>query len=106
MEHFQYGKQIGKTMDITNKQQRHRAPKHILLGLKSGKSGNQVPYLDFLFKYLEFVEKSRKLAHEISVRNGSYTFPNELTRFRLEAKPIWGKIKTHCEHAVIILMWL
>ena len=46
MEHFQYGKQIGKTMDIKNKQKRHRAPKHILLGLKSEKCGNQVPNLE------------------------------------------------------------
>ena len=42
VEHFQYGKQIGKILDIKNMQKRHRAPKHILLGLKSEKSGNQV----------------------------------------------------------------
>ena len=33
VEHFQYGKQIGKILDIKNMQKRHRAPKHILLGL-------------------------------------------------------------------------
>ena len=30
MEHFQYGKQIGKILDIKNTQKRRRAPKHIL----------------------------------------------------------------------------
>ena len=81
MEHFQYGKQIGKTLDITNTQKRHRAPKHILFGLTSEKSGNQVPHLEKFEKYL-------KLAHQISVHNGSDAFPNELMRFRTEAKPI------------------
>ena len=68
MEHFQYGKQIGKILDIQNKQKRHRAPKHILLGLKSEKSGNQVPNVEFVEEYLKF-------AHEISVHNGSDAFP-------------------------------
>ena len=43
VEHFQYGKQIGNMLDIKNKQKRQRAPKHILVGLKFEKSGNQVP---------------------------------------------------------------
>ena len=43
VEHFQYDKQIGKILDMQNKQNRHRAPKHILLGLESAKYGNQVP---------------------------------------------------------------
>ena len=85
VEHFQYGKQIGKILDIKNRQKRHRAPKHILLGLKSENSGNQVPIFDFL-KYLKF-------AHEMSVQNGCDAFPNELMRFRFEAKPIWGKLR-------------
>ena len=34
-----------------------------------------------------------KFAHEISVQDGSYAFPNELVRFRIEAKPIWGNIQ-------------
>ena len=83
VEHFQYGKQIGKILDIQNRQKRHRAPKHILLGLESEKSGNQVPHFDFSEKYFES-------AHEISVQNGSYAFPNELMRFRSEAKPDLG----------------
>ena len=86
MEHFQYGKQIGKTLDITNRQKRHRASKHILLDLKSEKSGNLVPIFDFFDKNLKFV-------HEMSVQNGCDAFPNELTRFRFEATPIWENIK-------------
>ena len=93
MEHFPYGKQIGKLLDIQNKLQRHRAPTHILLVLKSEKSGNQVPNFDFF-------EKSLKFAHEIPVHNGSDAFPNELVRFRIEAKPIWGNIQKHCKNAV------
>ena len=95
MEHFQYGKQIGKILDIKNKQTRHRAPKHILLGLKSAKSGNQVPDLENSETYLKFANKNY-------VQNGSDAFPNELMRFRIEAKPIWGEIQKHCKNAVII----
>ena len=47
VEHFQYGKHIGKILDIENMQKRQRGPTHILLGLKSEKSGNHVPNLDF-----------------------------------------------------------
>ena len=83
MEHFQYGKQIGKILDIKSKQKRHGAPKHILFGLKSEQSGNQVPNFEIFEKYLKF-------AHDISVQNGCDAFPNELMRFRIEAKPIWG----------------
>ena len=46
-----------------------------------------------------------KFAHEISVQNGSDAFPNELMRFRIEAKPIWWKIQKHCKNAVMIKMW-
>ena len=95
IEHFPYGKQIGKILDIKNKQKRHRAPKHILLGLESEKSGNQVPFF-------ENFEKCLKTIHGISVQNGCDAFPNELTRFRIEAKPIWDKILKHCKNAVII----
>ena len=76
-------------------QKRHRAPKHILLGLKSEKSGNRV-------SNFEIFEKYRKFAHEFSVQNGSDAFPNELMRFRFEAKPIWENIQKHCTNAVII----
>ena len=64
------------------------------MGLKSEKSGNQVPFLN--------VEKYLKLVHEISVHNGSDAFPNELMRFRFEATPIWEKSQKHCINAVII----
>ena len=72
-----------------------RPQKPILLGLESEKSENMVPRLENFEKYLEF-------AHEISVQNGSYAFPNELMRFRIEAKPIWEKNLKHCKNAVII----
>ena len=94
VEHFQYGKQIGEILDIRNRQKRHRAPKPILLGLKSETSGNQVPNFEFFEKYLKY-------AHGISVQNGCDAFPNELMRFRIEATPIWEKIQKHCKHAVI-----
>ena len=75
VEPFQYGKQIGKTLDIKKQTKCHRVPKHIFLGLRSEKSGNRVPYY-FFEKYLNFV-------HGISVQNGCDAFPNELTRFRI-----------------------
>ena len=40
-----------------------------------------------------------KFAHEISVQDGSYAFPNELTRFPNEAKPIWVKFKNTVNNA-------
>ena len=78
-----------------NMQKRTQAPKPIFLGLQSEKSGNQVPHFDFVENYLKF-------AHEMSVHNGSYTFPNELTRFPIGAKPISWKIQKHRKNAVII----
>ena len=53
----------------------------------------------------ENVENSMKFAHGFSVQDGSDAFPNELTRFPIEAKPIWGKIQKQCKKAVIIKMW-
>ena len=58
MEHFQYGKQIGKILDIKNRQKRHRAPKHILLGLNSENYGNQVP--SFENKMLDSEDADRR----------------------------------------------
>ena len=92
VEHFQYGKRIGKLLDMKNKQKRSQAQKPILLGLESG---NHIPLFGIFEKYLKFV-------HEMSVHNGSDAFPNELTRFRIEAKPIWGKIQKRCKNEVII----
>ena len=65
-------------------QKRPQAPKPIFLGLQSETYENQIPNFDFIEKYMKF-------AHEISVQNGSGAFPNELMRFRFEAKPIWGR---------------
>ena len=45
MEHFQYGKQIGKTLDIQNRQKRAQAQQTIFLGLESEKSENQIRFL-------------------------------------------------------------
>ena len=47
VEHFQSGKQIGKMLDIKNRQKRPQAQKPILLGLESEKSENQIPNSDF-----------------------------------------------------------
>ena len=78
-----------------NCKKRPQATKQIFLGLESGKYENQIPMFEIFEKYLKF-------AHEISVQDGSYAFPNELMRFRIEAKTIWGKIQKHCKNAVII----
>ena len=51
---------------------------------------------------LENLEKYLKFAHDISVQDGSYAFPNELMRFQNKAKPIWVKIQKHRKNAVII----
>ena len=69
-----------------NMQKRPQAPKPIFLGLDSEKSENWIPHLDFFENYMKFAQES-------SVQNGSGAFPNELTRFRFEAKPIWGEFK-------------
>ena len=82
IENCPYGKEIDDFFDITKCQKRPRAPKPTFLGLESEKSGNQVPNFDFFDKYIKF-------AHQISVLNGCDAFPNELMRFRIEAKPIW-----------------
>ena len=63
--------------------------------MKSEKSGNQVPTFQNFGKYLKF-------AHGFSVQDGSDAFPNELMRFRFEAKTIWDEIQKHCKNAVII----
>ena len=76
-------------------QKRHRAPKHILLGLEYEQYGNHIPNFGNFEKY-------EKDAHEQTVQNGSSTFANELMRFRNKAKPIWVNIKKHCKNAVII----
>ena len=65
-------------------QKRPQAQKPILLGEESEKSENQIMCSGFFEKYMKF-------AHEISVQNGCDAFPNELMRFRYEAKPIWDK---------------
>ena len=99
VEHFPYGKQIGKFSDPQNRQKRSQAQKPIFLGLESEKSENWIPNFESFEKYLKF-------AHGSSVQDGSYAFPNELTRFPIEATPIWVEIRKHCKNAVIIQMWL
>ena len=42
MENCKYGKQIGKILDIKNKQKHHQAQKPILLGLESEKYENKI----------------------------------------------------------------
>ena len=74
VEHFPYGKQIGKFVDPQNTQKRPPAQKPIFLGLESEKYENKLYFWVFW--------KSMKLAHGISVQDGSDAFPNELTRFR------------------------
>ena len=80
---------------MKNMQKRPQAPKPILLGLESEKSENQVPNFENFEKYIKDAPKK-------TVQNGSYTSPNELVRFRNEAKPIWVEIRKHCKNAAII----
>ena len=81
----------------TNKTRKKRpqAKKLIFLGLESEKSENMVSFFENFEKYI-------KDAPNKTVQNGSYTSPNELVRFRNEAKPIWVEIPKHCKNAVII----
>ena len=74
IENCQYGKQFDELLDLKNMQKRPQAPKPIFLGLESGKSENMVSHFE-------------NYAPEKTVQNGSYTSPNELVRFRNEAKP-------------------
>ena len=97
IENCQYAKQIDDFLDLKNMQKRPQAPKPIFLGLESEKSGNHVSYFETFENYMKF-------AHEISVQDGSYAFPNELTRFQNKAKPIWVEIQKHSKNAVIISM--
>ena len=69
-------------------------PQNTFLGLEYEKSGNLVPSFEKFEKYHED-------AHKESVQNGCDAFPNELMRFRFEAKPIWETIQKHGKHAVI-----
>ena len=85
---------VNKSINSWTCQNVHR-PQNTFLGLGYEKSGNQVPNFESFENYLKF-------AHEISVHNGSYAFPNELMRFRIEATPIWEKNQKHCKNAVII----
>ena len=50
VEHFPYGKQIGKILDQQNKQKRPRATKPIFLGQESEKSENSENQIIFLKK--------------------------------------------------------
>ena len=95
VEDFPYGKQVGNCLDIENCQKRAQAPRPIFLGLESEKSENQVSNLEIFEKYI-------KDAPNKTVQIGSYAFPNELVRFRIEATTIWGEIQKHCKNAVII----
>ena len=88
IENFQYYKQIDEFLDMPKRPKTSTGPKTHISDLKSEKSGNQVPNFENFEKYLKF-------AHEISVQDGSDAFPNELMRFRNEAKPIWDKIQKH-----------
>ena len=99
IENLQYGKQIDDFLDIQKCQKRPQARKPIFLGLGSGKSENMVPNFEIFENYI-------KDAPTKTVQNGSYTSPNELTRFPNEAKPIWGRIQKHCKNVVIIQMGL
>ena len=96
IENFQNGKEFRDFCTYKNVKTRPQAPKPILLGLGSEKSGNQVPNFEKNEKYIKDAPKK-------TVQDGSSTFANELMRVPNEAKPIWVKIqKKHCKKAVTI----
>ena len=68
---------------------RHRAPKHTYLGL-------EYENLEIRF-HISQIWKNLKDALKPSVQIGCDTFPNELMRFHVEAKPIWKEILKHCK---------
>ena len=74
---------------------RSQAPKHICWDWNLENQENW-------FQHLRILKMFKTYVHDNSVHNGSYAFPNELMRFRNEAKPIWDKIQKHCINAVII----
>ena len=88
-------KQIDGFWTNKNKQKRPQARKPIFLGLESEKSEIMIPNFENFLRCLKF-------AQGISVQNGSYTSPNELTRFQNKATLIWVEIQKHCKNAVII----
>ena len=67
-----------------------QAKKPIFLGLESVTSENQIQYFEIFEKYIKYAPKK-------TVQNGSYTFPNGLTRFQNNEKPIWVEIQKHCK---------
>ena len=95
LDNCQYGKHIDDLLDIKNCQKRPQARKPIFLGLESEKSENMVPCFENFEKYIKDAPKK-------TVQNGSYTSPNELTRFQNKAKPIWVEIQKHSKNAVVI----
>ena len=53
--------------------------------------------LEIKFNESHMLKYNLKHAHKSSVQNGGDTFPNELMRFRFEAKPIWDNIQKQCK---------
>ena len=91
VEHLQIGKQIGKLLDMPKRPQ---AQKHIFFVWN-------MRNLEIWFHKSHILKKNLKDAHKQTVQNGCDTFPNELMRFRFEAKPIWERIQKLCKNAVI-----
>ena len=79
---------VNKSVNFETKKTANTSP-----GPKTDFLGSGIRKIWKLDYMLENFEKYHKFAHDISVQNGSYAFPNELVRFRIEAKPILGKIQ-------------
>ena len=88
VEHFPDGKHIGNILDIKTRKN-VTGPQNTFCGSGICK------YLETRFQILKDSKKNLNFAHDISVHNGCDPFPNELMRFRIEAKAIWKKIKKH-----------
>ena len=83
-------KTIDDFLDIKKCQKRPRVTKPIFLGLESEVFENMMPKFENFEKYIKDAPKK-------TVQDGSYTSPNELTRFQNKAKPIWVEIQKHCK---------
>ena len=78
-----------------NVQKRPQAPKHMFWD-------RNMKNLETRFQILKVLKNMRKMLTKKTMQNGSSASPNELMRFRNEAKPIWVQIQKHRKNAVII----
>ena len=85
---------VSKSVNILDMPKRPQAQPNSFLGLEYEQYGNLVPVL-------EKFENIIKMLTQILCRMAVTLFPNELMRFRFEAKLIWAETRKHCKHVVV-----